>query len=99
MRPKARVETDQMKCYWTERKDIPDRGNNRCEVLRLEMFSVFGKWNEGVVPKLRGGGEEAAVMKTKTWQALKHEVLGNQIMHFLLLLLLLLLCLLDLGTL
>ena len=46
MRPKARVETDQMKCYWTERKDIPDRGNNRCEVLRLEMFSVFGKWNE-----------------------------------------------------
>ena len=51
------------------------------------------------MPKLRGGGEEAAVMKTKTWQALKHEVLGNQIMHFLLLLLLLLLCLLDLGTL
>jgi len=65
------------------------------------MFSVFGEWNEGVVPKLRGGGEEAAVTKMKTWQALNHEVRGNQIMHFLLLLLLLLLllCLLDLGTL
>ena len=49
------------------------------------MFRVFGEWNEGVVPKLRGGGEEAAVMKMKTWQALNHEDLGNQIMHFLLL--------------
>ena len=50
------------------------------------MFRVFGEWNEGVVPKLRGGGEEAAVTKMKTWQARNHEVLGNQIMHFLLLL-------------
>ena len=57
------------------------------------------------MPKLRGGGEEAAVKKIKMWQALNHEVLGNQIMHFLLILLFcfvlfcFLLCLLDLGTL